>query len=58
MTQYKIEFIIKIKEGNSYKLSQQIIEVLALNKKDALNIGKKKIYIPRNFINIDYYEFL
>lgn len=58
MKQFKIEFILKIKEGNSYNLTQQIISVEALNKKDALSIATKKLYIPRNFIKIDYKEFL
>lgn len=58
MKNYQIEFILKIKEGNSYNLIQQFISVEANTKKEALNIGKNKLYIPRNFVSINYYEFL
>lgn len=58
MKDYQIEFILKIQEGNSYKLSQQIISVQALNKKDAISVATKKMYIPRNFIKIDHKEFI
>ena len=58
MQSYQIEFILKIQEGNSYKLQQQFIYVEASNKKDALKIATKKLYIPRNFIRIDYTQFI
>jgi hypothetical protein len=58
MKNYQIEFILKLQDGNSYKLNQQIISVEALNKKDALTIATKKLYIPRNFIKIDYKQFI
>jgi hypothetical protein len=58
MQNYQIEFILKLQEGNSYKLEQQIILVEALNKKDALKVATKKLYIPRNFIKIDYKQFI
>jgi hypothetical protein len=57
MKTFEIEFILKIQEGNSYKLQQQIITIDANNKKEALINAKKKIYIPRNYIKIDYYQF-
>lgn len=58
MKNYQIEFILKLQDGNSYKLNQQIISVEALNKKDALTMATKKLYIPRNFIKIDYKQFI
>ena len=58
MKNYQIEFILKLQEGNLFKLDQQIISIEAKNKKEALINAKKKIYIPRNFIKIDFYEFL
>jgi len=58
MKNYQIEFILKIQEGNSYKLQQQIISIDSLSKKQALIEAKKKLYIPRNFIKIDFYEFI
>jgi hypothetical protein len=58
MKNYQIEFILKIQDGNSYKLDQQIISVEALNKRDALSIANKKLYIPRNFIKIDNKQFI
>jgi len=58
MKKFEIEFILKVQEGNSYKLNQQIILVEALNKKEALSIATKKLYIPRNFIKIDYKQFI
>lgn len=58
MKNYQIEFILKIQDGNSKKLQQQIIMVEASNKKDALSLAKKKLYIPRYFISINHYEFL
>jgi hypothetical protein len=57
MKTFEIEFILKIQEGNSYKLQQQIITIDANNKKEALINAKKKIYIPRNYIKIDHYQF-
>lgn len=54
MKQYQIEFILKV-NGN---LEQQIISVDAKNKKEALALAKKKLYIPRYFISIDFYQFL
>jgi hypothetical protein len=58
MKSYQIEFILKIQEGNFFKLNQQIISVEALNKKDALKVATKKLYIPRNYMNIDYKRFI
>ena len=58
MKNYQIEFILKIKEGNSYKLQQQIISIDSLSKKEAIIEAKKKLYIPRNFMKIDFYEFI
>jgi hypothetical protein len=58
MKNYQIEFILKTLEGNSFKLNQQIISVEASNKKDALKVATKKLYIPRNFIKIDYKQFI
>lgn len=58
MKNYQIEFILKLKDGNSYKLEQQIILLEASNKKDALKLASKKLYIPRNFIKIDCKQFI
>jgi hypothetical protein len=58
MKKYQIEFILKLQNGNSFKLEQQIISVEASNKKDALKVASKKLYIPRNFIKIDYKQFI
>ena len=58
MKNYQIEFILKLQEGNVFKLEQQVISVEGKNKKEALMNAKKKIYIPRYFIGIDYYEFI
>ena len=58
MKNYQIEFILKSQIGNSFKLEQQIISVEASNKKDALKLASKKLYIPRNFIKIDYKQFI
>ena len=58
MKNYQIEFILKIQEGNSYKLEQQIISVEALNHKDALKIATKKLYKPKNFIAVDNIEII
>ena len=58
MKNYQIEFILKLQEGNGFKLDQQVISIEAKNKKEALMNAKKKIYIPRNVIGIDYYEFI
>jgi len=43
MKNYQIEFILKLQNGNSYSLQQQIINVDAKNKKEALQIGKSKL---------------
>jgi len=58
MKNYQIEFILKLQIGNSFNLMQQIISVEASNKKDALKLATKKLYIPRNFIKIDYKQFI
>jgi hypothetical protein len=58
MKNYQIEFILKLQNGNSYSLQQQIINVDAKNKKEALQIGKSKLYIPKYFISIDNIEFI
>ena len=58
MKNYQIEFILKSQIGNSFNLMQQIISVEASNKKDALKLATKKLYIPRNFIKIDYKQFI
>ena len=36
MKTFEIEFILKIQQGNSYNLQQQIITINANNKKEAL----------------------
>ena len=58
MKNYQIEFILKLQNGNSYSLQQQIINVDAKNKKEALQIAKSKLYIPKYFISIDNIEFI
>ena len=40
MKNYQIKFILKLQNGDSFKLEQQVISVEASNKKDALNNGK------------------
>ena len=58
MKNYQIEFILKLEDGKSFTLAQQIITVEASNKKDALKVATKKLFIPRNFIGIDYKGFI
>ena len=38
MKNYQIKFILKLQNGDSFKLEQQVISVEASNKKDALNL--------------------
>ena len=49
MKNYQIKFILKLQNGDSFKLEQQVISVEASNKKDALQVAAKKLYITINF---------